>query len=196
MDKKKGEFAVNLARQAMEFWLKNNRTLSNPAEFPEDFKTMRGVFTTIHTHPDGKLRGCIGYPYPTLPLIMGIIRSATEVTRDPRFPPLEEEDLDRIIVEVSILTEPEEIEAKDPAEYFEKIELGKDGLIIKKDFQNGLLLPQVPGEQGWDIKAYLENLCWKAGLDPESWKSKDTQILKFRAEIFSETEPKGKINKV
>ncbi|MBN2043282.1 MAG: TIGR00296 family protein [Candidatus Aenigmarchaeota archaeon] len=193
MEPEDGVFAVKLARKAIEFWVEHERTLEKPVRFPEDFKTLRGVFTTIHTYPENSLRGCIGYPYPVLPLISGIIRSAAEATQDPRFPPLGREELDKVIIELSILTEPEEIEVKKPEEYLKKIIIGRDGLIIKKGLQSGLLLPQVPAEQGWDVKTFLENLCWKAGMEADEWKSERTEILRFRAEIFAELEPNGEI---
>ncbi len=195
MEPEDGVFAVKLARKAIEFWVEHGRTLGTPIRFSDDFRTLRGVFTTIHTYPENGLRGCIGYPYPIIPLINGIIQSATEATQDPRFPPLGKEELDKITIEVSILTEPENINIKKPEEYLKKIEIGKDGLIIKNGLESGLLLPQVPVEKGWDVKTFLENLCWKAGIEADDWKSNKTQLLKFQAEIFTELEPNGGIVK-
>jgi uncharacterized protein len=193
MNQKEGELAVKIARDAIEMWVTDEKTLPAPKDLPESFRTMRGVFTTLSTHPSGELRGCIGYPYPILPLVTAIIKSSIEATKDPRFPDLELEELDLVTVEVSILTEPELIKVKKPEEYLKKIEIGEDGLMIKADFSSGLLLPQVAVEHEWDAKTFLENLCWKAGLDQNAWKSKSVEVYKFHAEIFHEEEPDGKI---
>ena len=69
-----------------------------------------------------------------------------------------------------------------------EIKVGRDGLIISKDFNTGLLLPQVPTEQGWDLNTFLVHTCFKAGLPGDSWKDKDTKIEKFSAQVFGEKE--------
>ena len=66
--------------------------------------------------------------------------------------------------------------------------MGRDGLMIRKGFNSGLLLPQVPIEYGWDRKTFLENLCYKAGLYKDAYKEPDAVIYKFSAEVFSEGE--------
>ncbi len=87
------------------------------------------------------------------------------------------------------------IEVKDPQEYFKKITIGKDGLVIEKGFMNVLLLPQVPVEnnRNWDVKTFLEHLCMKAGLPTNDWKDPKTKIYSFQAIIFEEEKPNGKI---
>ncbi|NIP40620.1 MAG: TIGR00296 family protein, partial [Candidatus Aenigmarchaeota archaeon] len=82
---------------------------------------------------------------------------------------------------------------KSPYEYFEKIKIGKDGLIITNGVQSGLLLPQVPIEYGWNVKTFLEHLCMKAFLPPDAWKYEGSDIFRFNSEIFGEKEPRGKI---
>ena len=87
------------------------------------------------------------------------------------------------------------IEVKNPREYPEKIEVGKDGLIIENGPWKGLLLPQVAVEFKWDAREFLENLCLKAGLTPDCWLDRNARIWKFQAEIFAEEEPNGKVVK-
>lgn len=193
MEQEEMEFGVRIARKAIENWVKKRKTIDPPGNFPEEFKKIRGIFTTLHTHPGKELRGCIGYPYPVLPLITGIIKSSIEAAQDPRFPELEPMELGTVVIEISVLTEPEIIDFKKAEDYLKNIEIGKDGLIIKLDYQNGLLLPQVPVEHGWDVRTFLENLCMKAGLTPDSWKNKNSRIYRFRAEVFGETEPGGRV---
>jgi uncharacterized protein (TIGR00296 family) len=190
MNKKLMEKAVKIARETIELWVKKKKKLK-PKDFPEQFREKSGVFVTIHTYPEKELRGCIGYPEPIMPLIQALIEAAIEASRDPRFPPLEENELDKIIIEVSVLTQPEMIEVKDPAEYPEKIEIGKDGLVIRKNFHSGLFLPSVPVEQKWDAKEYLENLCLKAGLMPNEWQDESARIYKFQTIVCSEKRPRS-----
>jgi len=112
---------------------------------------------------------------------------------DPRFPPLEIDELDRIIIEVTVLTKPEVIKVDDPKDYVEHIKIGRDGLIVEQGFYKGLLLPQVPVEQGWDKEEYLSHTCMKAGLMPDAWFDKSTKIYRFSGQIFTETVPDGEI---
>ncbi|MFW6174031.1 MAG: TIGR00296 family protein [Elusimicrobiota bacterium] len=187
---KEGEKAVVFARKVIENFVKNKE----PPEKPnEKFLQKRGIFVTIHTYPDHKLRGCIGVPLPTMPLRDAIVEGAKSATHDPRFLPLSEEELDNIIVEVTILTKPEEINVERPKEYIKKIEIGRDGLIVEQGFFKGLLLPQVPVEQGWVKKEFLANTCLKAGLMPDAWLDEKTRIFKFRGQVFSEVKPRGEI---
>ena len=71
-------------------------------------------------------------------------------------------------------------------EYLDVLKVGRDGLIIENGYHRGLLLPQVPIEQNWDIKTFLENLCYKAGLYSDAWKEENTKIYSFQAQIFDE----------
>jgi len=190
-----GYFAVRIARKVIEKWVKGREKLK-PKSYPEFFNKKMGVFTTIHAWPEKELRGCIGFPYPELRLIDALVSSAIEACNDPRFLPLRENELEHVVVEVSILTEPKLIDVENKMEYLKKIEIGKDGLIIKNGIFSGLLLPQVPVEFGWNVKQYLENLCEKAMLPRNAWLFTDTQIFKFQAFIFAEKEPNGDIERV
>jgi uncharacterized protein (TIGR00296 family) len=196
MDLKDGEFAVKFARETIELWVGERKPAKKPRNLSGEFYENRGVFTTLHTYPERGLRGCIGVPYPVKPLIEAIIESAMSVTQDPRFPALVRDELDRVIVEVSVLTKPEKIRVHHFTEYPDRVEIGKDGLIIKNGLQSGLLLPQVPKEYGWKGKEFLEHLCLKASLPANAWTYEGTEIFRFRSEIFSEKTPKGEVEKV
>jgi len=92
------------ARRAIEEYLRTNRMPK--AELPETFNDLSGVFVTLKE--DGDLRGCIGYPYPDLPLHKALVEAAVQAaTQDPRFPGVRSAELDRISVEVTVLSEPE-----------------------------------------------------------------------------------------
>jgi len=186
---KQGKELVGLARKAVE-------TKKVEKKFSKDFEIKRGVFVTIETFPEKELRGCIGFPQATLALGEAAQRAAISAAYDdPRFPPLEKEELDGMVLEVSILTEPELIKVKNSKEYLEKIEAGKDGLILQNGPFAGLFLPQV-WEQIPKKEEFLENLCFKAGLTPGYIHDKKTKIFKFRAQIFAEEKPNGKIKEI
>jgi hypothetical protein len=195
MDIMHGEFAVKLARRALERWTMKGEMLQRP-ECGREFAAKSGVFTTIYTYPKKELRGCIGFPTPVMPLVDAIIESAVSAAQDPRFPDIRKEELKKIIVEVSVLTKPEKIIVKSPEEYAGQIKIGRDGLIIRRGMHSGLLLPQVATEYAWDAKTFLENLCMKASLPPDAWSSPGAEIFRFRSEIFGEKKPAGKIEKM
>ncbi|MFH1237467.1 MAG: TIGR00296 family protein [Candidatus Aenigmatarchaeota archaeon] len=195
MNASHGEFAVKLARKALEDWTRKGELSRRPDKVSREFLDKSGVFTTLHTYPERELRGCIGFPTPVMPLVDAIIESAVSAAQDPRFPDLDKSELKKIIVEVSILTKPQKINVKSPADYPKKIKIGRDGLIIRKGFHSGLLLPQVAVEYAWDAKTFLEHLCMKASLPADAWASPGAEIFSFHSDIFSEKRPSGKIEK-
>jgi uncharacterized protein (TIGR00296 family) len=186
-----GKKAVCYARQVIEEHVKN-KTSPEP-NLDGIFLKNQGVFVTIHTYSDYGLRGCIGIPLPIMILSKAIAEGARSATRDPRFPPLDVEELDDILVEVTILTKPQIIEVETPQEYLDNIVIGRDGLIIEQGFYKGLLLPQVPVEQGWSTEEFLNHTCMKAGLMPNAWLNKSTKVSRFSGQVFTETKPRGEI---
>lgn len=137
----------------------------------------RGAFVTIHKN--GQLRGCIGYVEGLRPLWETVRDMAIQAAfHDPRFPPLSAAELPFIDIEISVLTPLERL--KDISD----IEIGKHGLVVRRGFYSGLLLPQVAAEYGWSRETFLEWTCRKAGLPPDAWKSNDTEIYIFSADVF------------
>jgi AmmeMemoRadiSam system protein B/AmmeMemoRadiSam system protein A len=140
----------------------------------------RGAFVTLTI--GGRLRGCIGNIRGSAPLDRTISRMAVSAaTEDPRFPALKAGELDKVAIEISVLTPLEKI--SDP----EEIEVGRDGLYLEKGANRGLLLPQVATEYGWDRYHFLDQTCLKAGLPAGSWKE-GADIYIFSAQIFNEEE--------
>jgi len=193
-----GKLLVELARKAVEEYLKNRKRIDVPEDIPKKLLQPLGVFVTINSVKNGEkeLRGCIGYPYPTTPLAEAVIESAIDsATQDPRFYPLSLRELGDVVFEVSVLTSPQLVEVNKPSEYPSKIEVGKDGLITERGIFKGLLLPQVPVEWKWDAEEFLCQCCVKAALPPDSWLLEGTRIYKFQAIIFEEKKPKGEIER-
>jgi len=186
-----GEQLVKLARKSIAYYLHTGSTLKDEA--PKEFSEKRGLFTTIHSFPSMELRGCIGFPFPVMPLWNAVIESAVSAAfSDPRFPALEARELNSIIVELSILTQPEEIK-EEKAKITKILRKGTDGLIVRKGNNSGLLLPQVWPELDCTAEEFLRHTCMKAWLPENTWKEKECKILKFQCQIFKEEKPKGKI---
>jgi uncharacterized protein (TIGR00296 family) len=191
-----GRFLVTLARKAVTEYLSNQNVIDPPAETPRHLLEKSGVFVSLHSaKPTRELRGCIGYPFPTDALAVATVRSAIEAaTGDPRFEQVElSEFKQRVVVEVSVLTVPEELTTKDPTKRPKEIEIGTDGLIVGRGARRGLLLPQVAPEWHWDGEEFLCNCCLKAGLPPDAWVDKNTRVEKFQAVVFEEIEPNGEV---
>lgn len=187
-----GKIAVKLARKAIETYLAERRVIQD--RLSGVFEQKRGVFTTLTKH--GELRGCIGFPYPVKRLDEAIIESAiAAATEDPRFPPVRLDEMDEIIVEVTVLTPPEKLNVK-PIELPKHIEIGRHGLMIKRGFYSGLLLPQVAVEFGFDAEEFLSQTCMKAGLPPDCWLMEETEVYRFEGQIFKEVEPRGEVVEV
>ena len=194
-----GKFLVELARNAVKEHLTTGKHIMAPADTPTKLREQCGVFVTINTvkHGEKQLRGCIGYPYPTLPLVEAVVESViAAATQDPRFCPLTLNELDNVVFEVSVLTPPELIAVEKPNAYVKRVKIGEDGLIVERGMFKGLLLPQVPVEWKWDEAAFLCQCCVKAGLPPDSWLVKGTRIYKFQAIIFEEETPHGGIKQL
>jgi uncharacterized protein (TIGR00296 family) len=193
-----GAELVRLARGAIENYLDNKRKMSVNGTITEKYGEKAGVFVTLNSvRVREELRGCIGYPMPEMPLHQAVINAAiAAATSDPRFEPVSMEEMDAIALELSILSQPELISAKDPREYREKIKVGRDGLIINWRYGSGLLLPQVPVEYGWDEERFLCETCVKAGALPDCWFHNDTRLYRFEAIVFKEITPKGEVVRV
>ena len=194
-----GKFLVELARNAVKDYLNNHKHIQPPPDTPKKMFERCGVFVTINKvgHGQQQLRGCIGYPYPTAPLVEAVIDSAIQAaTGDPRFPSMSAKELHNVVFEVSVLTPPELIETNNPKEYVSKFKVGEHGLIVERGPYKGLLLPQVPVEWNWCEEEFLCQCCMKAGLPPDTWLTEDAKIYKFKAIVFDEETPCGEVKRL
>jgi AmmeMemoRadiSam system protein A len=136
-----------------------------------------GAFVTLKKH--GELRGCIGYTRAAMPLHETVKAVAVDAAfGDPRFPNLQRAEWKDVDLEISVLTPMLRIAG------VEEIRVGEHGLFIEQGHHSGLLLPQVATEYGWDRTTFLEYTCMKAGLPKNAWKSPETAIYVFSAEVF------------
>jgi len=194
-----GKALIKFARENIEHFLKNSKRIIIPDDLKEKFSDKYGAFVTLNvSNVEGNpLRGCIGYIEPKFSLYDVVHRvSVSSATEDPRFPSVTLEEMDNIVIEISILTPPKLIKVSDPNDYLEKIVIGRDGLIIEKGMRRGLLLPQVPvdHDRNWGVETFLEHTCNKAWLSSEAWREiKSTKIFSFQAILFEEEVPRGEV---
>ena len=189
-----GQFLVKLVRKTIMILLETRKKHSVPMDTPTKLKEKRGVFVTLNSIKGNskRLRGCIGYPMPEISLVKATIESAiNSATRDPRFNPVDSQEMEHIIIEISVLTPPIRILFNDPKNFVKEIKVGHDGLIVERGGYKGLLLPQVPVEWNWDAEEFLNNCCMKGGLTPDAWLIEGTKIYKFSCILVKELTPNG-----
>ncbi len=184
LDTDEQEALLALARNAIRAAVRG--ASAPPDRVPDSFapdsplRQERGVFVTLTE--DGDLRGCIGSIIGNEPLYAGVRRQAVHAAQeDPRFSPVSPGELERIHIEISVLTPP--VPVAGPQE----IVVGRHGVLIEKRDRRAVFLPQVAPEQGWDREEMLRALCRKAGLAADDWKSGMTFEV-FEAQVFEEKE--------
>jgi AmmeMemoRadiSam system protein A len=147
-------------------------------DLPARLSVAQGAFVTLHIR--GDLRGCIGMVEVDRPLGEVVARCAAgAATEDPRFPPLAIEEMGDLRIEISALSHPVVIDSPD------QVETGRHGVIVSQGRQQGLLLPQIAVEQGWDRETLLRQTCRKAGLPPDAYEH-GARLQIFEADVFSE----------
>jgi len=173
---------LKLARRSLEHYFETGNLLEvDSATVSVSLRERHGCFVTLKKQ--GQLRGCIGRIVGDQPLYKTIIEYAVHAAvRDPRFRPVTKNELADLDIECSVMTPLERVtDVKD-------IQVGRDGLLIKVGYNQGLLLPQVPVEYGWDRETFLAQTCRKARLPLDAWKSPQAQIYRFSAQVFGEKE--------
>ncbi|MGV8057415.1 MAG: AmmeMemoRadiSam system protein A [Smithellaceae bacterium] len=157
----------------------NNKNFPRITVDSEILKEKRGAFVTLKKR--GHLRGCIGYIKAVKPLWETVQEMAVAAAfHDPRFPSVQADELKDLSFEISVLSPLQRIDN------INDIEVGKHGLYIVRGYNSGLLLPQVAVEYGWDRETFLTETCYKAGLSPEDWMDKGTEIYIFSADYFGD----------
>ncbi|MCG8570566.1 MAG: AmmeMemoRadiSam system protein A [Spirochaetes bacterium] len=178
-------FLLSLARKTIEkrekeIWL----TSEEIEKLPNLFKEKRGCFVTLQKKSN--LRGCIGYILPIAPLYQAVIENAYNAAfSDPRFPPVNPEEIHDLHIEISVLTVPQVLEYTDKDDLLTKINAGSDGIILRKGFQNATFLPQV-WDQLPDKEKFLSHLAMKAGLAPDEWEKGELEVEIYHALFFEE----------
>jgi AmmeMemoRadiSam system protein A len=169
---------LNIARKAIETYVCTGKKYVEPRE-EKALNRRNGCFVSIKQA--GQLRGCIGNFQSELPLFREVAEMAiASASKDPRFYPLKEEDLEDFALEISVLSPLKKSDSID------EIEVGKHGIYLEKGYYRGVLLPQVATEYDWDRETFLSQTCLKAGLPTNAWQAEDTEIYIFSAQIFGD----------
>jgi AmmeMemoRadiSam system protein A len=174
-----------LARKAIASYLLSSRPLKLSAKDVSPPLRQKGcVFVTLTI--DDALRGCIGHLEPVMPLYLDIVENAISAAfRDPRFMPLDKDELDRINIEISLIGPPKKLRYDSPEDLLSKITPLRDGVTISLGPYKATYLPQV-WEELTDKEAFMCSLCIKAGMDPYSWKNAKPEVETYQVEKFSE----------
>jgi len=126
------------------------------------------------------LRGCIGSLAPVEALYMSVHNNAVNAsTRDFRFRPVTEKELDGIDLHISILSPIKDIPS------VEAFKIGEHGIIIEKGMHRAVYLPEVAVEQNWTVEETLSSLSRKAGMSADAWR-KGTRFKVFSSVVLSE----------
>jgi len=174
-----GRQALALARQSLETWVRTGRVLAPQKPFSGGLAEHCGAFVSLHTRA-GALRGCIGHMIGDGPVGELLIELAIAAgTRDTRFEPVNERELEDLVYEISILSPMRRTAA-------EEVRPGMHGLYIRRGRNSGVLLPQVATEWGWGREEFLGETCRKAGLPMDAWQDPRTEISTFTAQVFHE----------
>ncbi|MBN2100773.1 AmmeMemoRadiSam system protein A [Candidatus Dojkabacteria bacterium] len=181
---KSRKYLLDLARSSIEGVFKN--VDPDFGEVPDDVTSIAGVFVTLKI--DGRLRGCIGNIEGESPVYKAVSRNAILAAfQDPRFEPLSRSELQRTVIEVSVLSSPERVLFSSPEELVSKISVNKPGLIIKYGANQATYLPQV-WEDLPEAEEFISSLCVKAGMSSDFWRSsgKIFDVFTYNVIKFSE----------
>jgi AmmeMemoRadiSam system protein A len=180
LDERQRKTLLKIARDSITAVLSGKTLDLDPTDVDEALRRPAGAFVTLKTS-DGDLRGCIGSIQAVEPMYRAVAMSAISAAlRDPRFSPVRPAELPDLSLEISVMGPIERVKN------VEEIEPGRDGLIVSRGRNAGLLLPQVASEYGWGREEFLDHTCMKAGLPPSAWRTEDTRIERFSAEVFGE----------
>lgn len=152
----------------------------------EDEALHQDLATFVTLKKDGRLRGCIGNLEATGPLLESLSQNACQAAfKDHRFAPLSAEEFERIKIDISILSTPVRLHYENGDDLLTRLRPGIDGVILKKGRARATFLPQV-WKQLPRPRQFMEHLCQKAGLSPESWQDEDIEIYLYQVQSFEE----------
>lgn len=183
MERQKQEQLLALARETLKNQF-DQTAAAKGVTVPVGSEQIGDSFVTLTEN--GELRGCIGTTEAFEPLIDNIKHNVLSAAfSDSRFNPVTQAELENIKIEISILSQPEEIVFKNTDELLKKINPEKDGIILTADGKSATYLPQV-WEQLPQKEQFLASLCQKAGLPTDRWKNPGLKIKKYQVESFQE----------
>ena len=181
--KKHKNFLLSLARKTIAHYLETRQKPETNEVVDSKLKEARGVFVTLTI--DGELRGCIGHLTPVQPLYLDVIdNSVNAAFHDPRFPGLSENELNKISIEISVLSVPDKLPYSDAEDLLKKLKPNEHGIIIRKGMSSATFLPQV-WEELPKKEDFLSRLCVKGGSQSDCWMENDVEVYTYQAQEFS-----------
>lgn len=176
---------LRLARQALEYGVRGEKLpFLDEASLTPRLCENCASFVTLTMH--GQLRGCIGALEPYQSLAQDVRGHAVAAAlEDPRFPAVSEHELNSIRIEVSLLTRPVPLDYTDGDDLLSKLRPHIDGVVLRDGFHRATFLPQV-WEKIPNPAEFLNNLCYKMGVDPELWRAKHLDVLIYLVKEFHE----------
>jgi AmmeMemoRadiSam system protein A len=170
---------LRVARMTLEDYLRDGALAEIDVESPA-LLAQRAAFVTLWRRETDELRGCRGECIPQRPLIESVtLMSIAAAVDDPRFPPVQYDELANLRIEINALSPPHPIRP-------DEVVVGRHGLMIVRGRHAGLLLPEVPERFGWERVEFLDALCHKAGLPHSAWAMPDTHLFGFESEAWAE----------
>ena len=191
-----GEELVSAARKiVIEFVSHAKFDRQSVAGHTRKFTEKHGVFVRVEHWPTRTPRGSMGFVHPKIGIGSALIEAAIGAAEDKNFVPISHREIEHIVVEVDVLSEPEELNGSASAR-LKKVKSGRDGIIATYGFHTGIVLPIEASENDWKKEEILEHACMKAGLGADSWKRDDVKIHKFTSQVFRELSPDGPIEEI
>lgn len=185
LNEKEKLFLLKLARDSIKYFLENGKAMTFNAKLPSK-KLEEKIATFVTLTENGELRGCVGHLEPVYPLYVDVIKNSVSAAFDDfRFKRMERDEIDNIKIELSVLSVPRKLDYSTAEELLKKIEIGKDGIIIKYKSYKATFLPQV-WEQIPNKEVFLSQLCIKALLSSDFWRDGKLEVYKYRVMHFEE----------
>jgi AmmeMemoRadiSam system protein A len=179
------EFLLDLARESIDSVAHGeDPPLIDKDVLPQNLRRAGASFVTLNK--EGRLRGCVGSLEARRPLALDVQQNGIGAAfRDPRFPPVQPEEIDDLDIEISVLSAPERLGYRGAEDLLDRLRPGVDGVVIERGWQRATFLPQV-WEKLPDKGQFLERLCLKAGLSPDAYCGGDLDVYTYQVEKFEE----------
>lgn len=191
-----GEELVRAARKiVIEFVSSAKFDRTAVAKHTRKFADKHGVFVRVEHWPTRTPRGSMGFVHPRMGIGSALIEAAIGAAEDKDFVPISHREIEHIVVEVGILSDPVELKGGETSR-LRQVKSGRDGIITTYGFHAGVVLPIEASENDWKKEEMLRHACMKAGLGADSWKRDDVRIHKFTSQVFRELSPDGPIEEI
>jgi uncharacterized protein len=182
LNKEQQQVLLQLALKSIESGYTSGHPYSvDLRSYPSPLVEMKATFVTLEKH--SQLRGCIGMLEARLPLVEDVAENAFSAAyKDPRFPPVQKNEIALLRIKISILSQPELMSIRSEQDLLAQMQPGMDGLILEDGRHRGTFLPSV-WETLPDKEDFLRHLKNKAGLPANYW-SDAIKVYRYHTQMF------------